>query len=204
MKKLTLISAYILLVVSAYTQDDWKKIKTEEGITVWTKDVKGSEVKQFKAKAKFDVKLSNIVAALRDVERMHLWYGRVKSVKVLDVLSDSEAIYLLEYMLPLPFKNRYSTLKGVMKFDPQKKLAKIETGYIDYSHKMKEKGPLITRIRSLWELEGHDDGTVSVTHEGFLDPGGNVPIWAINKDVVESPLKSLKALKQFLAQNYKP
>lgn len=181
-------------------QEDWKKIKSSDGITVWTKDVPGTEVKQFRAKVSMKEKITHIVSALSDVESMHLWYSRVKSVKTLEKISDTEGIYLLEYGLPFPFKNRYSTLRGNMKYNPDKKSARLETAYTDYNHaKVKDKGPLITQIRSLWELQEEKDGTVTVMHEGFLDPGGNVPVWAINNDVVDSPIKSLKAFRQLLA-----
>jgi hypothetical protein len=200
MKRIYLFIFMVTLITGLKAQVDWKKIKSSDGITVWTKDVPGTEVKQFRAKVSMKEKITRIVSALSDVESMHLWYGRVKSVKTLERISDNEGIYLLEYGLPFPFKNRFSTIRGKMIYGADKKSARLETAYTDYNHaKVKDKGPLITQIRSLWELQEEKDGTVTVVHEGFLNPGGNVPVWAINNDVVDSPLKSLKALRQLLA-----
>jgi len=182
-------------------QKEWEKVKTSGNITVWIKNHKDSEIKQFKAVTSFKTNLQTVVKILQDVERMHEWYDRVKSVKTLEKISELQAVYMLEYSLPFPFKNRFSTIKGSLTYGTDLKSAIIETGYFPYQTKLlKDKTNLITKIRSQWFLKETDNGYVSVTHEGFMDPGGNIPVWAINQDVAEAPVKTLLALQNKLKE----
>ncbi|MBK9255273.1 MAG: hypothetical protein IPM42_07295 [Saprospiraceae bacterium] len=191
------------LTSDLWSQKDWTKVKDSDGILILIKDTPGSSIKQFKAITTFKEDILTIVKALQDVESMHVWYDRVKSVKTLQKISDTQAIYLLEYSLPFPFQNRYSTLKGTLSYSDSNKKAKIETAYIPYSEKVADiKNPMITKIRSSWSIEAGQNGVSSVIHEGFMDPEGNVPVWAVNKDVADAPLKSLLALKKILP-NYR-
>ena len=196
----------IILCISfspSYAQKEWQKLRTEDGITVWTKQTEGSEVRMFRAQVIYPEKSSTIRKALRDVEQMHTWYDRVKSVKTLERINEEEAVYLLEYQLPLPFKNRYATLKGSMVYHPDKKLTIVETIHHPVNRPDIPKSlPMITRVKSRWELTENTDGSTTVVHEGYLDPEGNVPLWAINKDVEEAPFKTLTALRKKL-KNYR-
>jgi len=203
MKMFAIIWFMCLATPLLWGQKDWTKVKDTDGITIFVKDTPGSPVKQFKAITTFKEDVRTIVKALQDVEKMSLWYDRVKSVKTLEKISETQAIYLLEYSLPFPFQNRFSTLKGSLSYTDSQKKARIETAYISYSDKnLNVKSPLITKIRSFWEIETTSDGSSSIIHEGFMDPEGNVPVWAVNKDVADAPLKSLIALKKILP-NYR-
>lgn len=197
--RLLLLNAFLIILNSSFVQKDWQLQSNENGIKLWTKNLDGSKLLQFKAETILKSDLEPLYHAMRDVEKMHTWYDKVKKVILLKKINETEGIYLLEYGLPMPFENRVSTLKGTIDYDKSKGNIKVTTNYFPF--KIPEKYsdyPLIATIKSAWEIESQNNGFVKITHSGYMDPGGNIPLWLTNESVTTGPIKSLKNLKKLL------
>ncbi|MBK8052117.1 MAG: hypothetical protein IPK35_02240 [Saprospiraceae bacterium] len=193
---------FILSSYNAFGQQDWQLQKEQNNIKLWTKSLDGTKLLQFKAETYIKADLEALYNLMRNVESMHKWYDKVKKVVLLKKNSDSEGIYLLEYGLPLPFENRVSTLKGSISFDKIKGLIKVNSDY--YHFKIPETYqdyPLISQIKSSWEIESVTNGMIRIVHSGYMNPGGNIPLWVTNESVTSAPIKSLSNLKKLLKVN---
>lgn len=190
---------FIYFPLASYSQDEWTFYKTQDAVSLWIKDVPGSKLSQFKLETTVRSNLASFYRILHDVENMSAWYDKVKSVRLLKKLSDTEAIYLLEYNLPFPFENRVSTVKGSMIFDRQSNLVRIITEYYPYEIPESFQGkPVINIIKSYWEVTDNKNGTIKIIHSGYMDPGGNIPVWLTNEGVTSTPFKTIRNLKKLL------
>lgn len=196
------IICLILGFSNTYGQQDWQLKKEQNNIKLWIKSLEGSKLLQFKAETYIKADLEVLYSVMRNVESMHKWYDKVKKVVLLKKNSDSEGIYLLEYGLPLPFENRVSTLKGSISFDKIKGLIKVNSDYHIFKiPELYQDYPLISQIKSSWEIESVTNGMVRIVHSGYMNPGGNIPLWVINESVTSAPIKSLTNLKKLLKVN---
>lgn len=194
-----LIFLQVMLPFSLFCQADWKLSKSEDKLKLWIKNLDGKDLKQFKLETTIKEDIKTMYRLMRDVENMHLWYDKVKSVKLLKKINDNEAIYLLGYHLPFPFEDRISTVKGKINFDEKKGVIKVNTEYYSFDLPENEKNiPVITTLKSSWEISDKHNGEILVKHEGYMNPGGNVPVWLVNESVTSGPFKSIKNMEKIL------
>jgi len=180
-------------------QSQWKLHKQNESYTLWIKDVENSKFKQFKIQTYLNEELKSMYNIFKDVEQMHLWYDKVKRVSLLKKISSNEAIYLLEYDLPFPFEDRITTIKGTINYDERIEKITVKTEYIAYPiPDLHQNMPLIKNISGGWEIVKTKKGTLLITHHGYMDPGGNVPIWLVNESLTSGPPKTLEGLKNLV------
>ena len=95
----------LLLTASASAQENWKLVKDEAGIKVYTKTESGSKYKAFKADMQVSCKIENIVEVLKNTNSINNWIVNCKGVKLLKT-EDNDQYYYIETSLPLPFENR--------------------------------------------------------------------------------------------------
>lgn len=190
---------FLLFSLNVLTQDEWKLHKVQDNSSLWTKNLNNSRLLQFKLETTASNNLEEIYNIILDVENMSKWYDKVKSVKLLKRNSETEAIYLLEYEIPLPFENRISTVKGNMFFDRKSGIIKVNTEYHPYLLSGSvSKMPLITILKSTWEITSLKSGGIRIVHSGYMDPGGNIPVWLTNEGVTSGPFKTIRNLKKLL------
>ena len=190
-----------LLGCTEYTfaQKDWTEQKNKEGVKLWTKDLGKGELRQFKLETTLTSEMDKIYTCMRDVINMHTWYDRIEKVVLLKSISDNEATYLIEYSIPFPFENRVSTIKGSLDYDAAKGELKVQTEYYPYSIPDKYRSySLVTTIKSNWVFTSISKQQVQVTHSGYMDPGGNIPVWLTNEGLTSGPFKTIKNFKKAL------
>lgn len=193
----------LFIFTNSVAQTDWKLHKNSNDIQLWTRKLEDSSLKEFKLKTKIKLEIKTMFRFIRDVEKMSLWYEKVKSVKLLKKLNENEAIYLLEYDLPFPFEDRISTIKGTISFDEKIGTIKVSTEYFPFPIPPgKYKLQLITKISSYWEIIDLHNGLLDITHAGYMDPGGNIPVWLVNEGVDADPIKTVNGMKQALKKFY--
>lgn len=191
---LSLLTFYIIPMIS---QSDWQLKKNDKGIQVYTKPSEGSKIHQFKATARIKTTLEYLKELFIDVERMPTWYEGVKSVKTIKKITATEASYILVYDMPYPLTDRITTVRGKIEYEPQ--ILTVSTEYSPYDlPDIKSEHQLVTKIWSKWTMQQIDAHTVDIIHEGFMDPEGSIPDWAVNSKLVNAPYKTLFALKKML------
>ena len=186
-------------VLNGTAQSNWTLYKKDNNYTIWLKDVPNEKIKQFKLQSNIKGDCGAVQRILKDVENMHLWYDKVKSVTLLKKINDYEAIYLLEYDLPFPFEDRIATIKGSLEYNNTSDIIKVKTTFYPYEvPKDKKDYLIISKIASSWEIKKLPDNSISILHSGYLDPEGNIPAWLVNEGITSGPIKTLEGLKRRL------
>ncbi len=197
MKSKTFI--YIILTISilqlsfhSKTDGDWKLVKNKDGITAYTRNVEGSDIKQVKVKTNLKTKLSALVAIVRDVSSHQKWIYRCLKAKILKDISASEHYYYNESEAPWPISNRDIITHAVIKQDKKTKIVTItSTGIPKYIREIDG----IVRIKKLnahWKFIPKGNGTVDLTFHMLIDLGGNLPAWAVNMAIADGPFETVQ------------
>jgi len=175
---------------------NWKLIKNEDGIKAFTREVKGSDVKQVRVTANIKSTLTALVAIVRDVGSHTKWIYRCKTANVLKRISNTETYYYNETEAPWPVADRDIITHAVIKQNKKTKVVTItSTGVPNYIPPKKD----IVRIEKLiakWIFVPKPDGTVDVTSLLLIDLGGDLPSWLVNMAIADGPFETVYNMRR--------
>ena len=196
-KRLFWITIIVLpLTFSALAQENWKLVKEEAGIKVYTKTESGSEYKAFKAEMKVSCKIENIIEVLKNSEIINSWIVNCKGIKLLKT-EDNEQYYYIETSLPFPFKNRDMVYHfQYIEISPGQFKVNV-TGIPDY---IQPKHGIVrmAKTNGFWLLSSIDTSTTAVTYQMHVEPGGLIPAWLANPFIVNVPFSTFKDLRNII------
>src|SRR5664279_3993404 len=93
-QRLFLITVSLLLFeFNASAQENWKLVKDESEIKVYTKTESGSRYKAFKAEMQVSCKIENIVGVLKNTDSINNWVVNCKAVKLLKSEDNDQYYY---------------------------------------------------------------------------------------------------------------
>ncbi len=199
-------SSILILLISLLTwfqpeeesekTENWKLIKNEDGIKAFTREVKGSDVKQVRVTANIKSTLTALVAIVRDVGSHPKWIYRCKTAKVLKRISDTDTYYYNETEAPWPVSNRDIITHAVINQNKKTKIVTItSTGVPNYIPPKKD----IVRIEKLnakWIFAPKPNGTVDVTSLLLIDLGGDLPSWLVNMAIADGPFETVYNMRR--------
>lgn len=184
----TLLFAMLLFAfLPARSQADWELKKSESGITVYTKYTPTSQLKEVLVKNTVKSSLSAIVALLLDTKNYPNWIYACKEEKTLKVVSDQEQYQYQVTKIPWPFSNRDLIIDFKISQDSATKVVTIASSCSpDFTgHQL---GCVrIEHFQSVYILTPVAGGNIQVQFEMFVDPGGSIPDWLVNDNIVRAP-----------------
>ena len=195
--KYSIIIFLIVIGLPLRGQPDWTLKKDIDGIKVYTKDRPSSSFKTFKATAKVDAPVEEVVRLFKAVEDMPKWYDKVSEANLLQTISKDEGIYSIVMDMPWPVRDRISVIKATMTYDASKYQYKVITRH-EPSYTLDSRGMVVvTDIGSSWIIKASDNGT-ELIHEGYMDPAGIVPAWLAEDTVEKGPILTIQNLRKMV------
>ncbi|MCE3277981.1 MAG: lipid-binding protein [Bacteroidetes bacterium] len=186
---------------SSQSQNDWILKKEEEGISVYTRNVETSSLKELKSVVTIRTSLSSIVALLNDWDSYPQWVYRCEKSSTLKTISESEVIHYQTVIAPWPVDSRDFVVNVKLTQDPITKIITIiSQPHPDFIPKTED----MVRIRNFkasWTLIPLKDGWVEVNYQLLVDPGGYVPAWLVNLAVVEGPYQTKLNMKKWVMKD---
>ncbi|MDQ8036157.1 MAG: START domain-containing protein [Pedobacter sp.] len=197
----TLLLAFFigLMPMSSHAEANWQAAGNKNGIKVWKRPVAGSPFVEFKAETTVSSTLSALLNLFYDLDAAPQWLDgtrRVVAVRRDDV--KHEYILLIETDMPWPLQDRDAVLSGRWQQDPQSLTISLRSQSVEGIVPVNPKY-IRNNIRNDWTFIPQGNGKVKVVMGGHVDPGGNLPDWAVNMLIQESPLRTLANLKRMIA-----
>lgn len=59
----------------------------------------------------------------------------------------------------------------------------------------------IKQLEGSWTFTPVEQNLIEVQYQFYADPGGGLPVWAINMFIVDDPYKSLKRMQDFVQRD---
>jgi hypothetical protein len=200
MKKIFRIVFWLSLLnlglTSALYCQPWSFVKEKDGIKVYTRLEANNSMKSFKGETIFKAPVEKVCSMLGNARNVDWWDKNISDIKVLAFDENKFIQYYLIYNMPWPITNRDLVADTRITSDPLTGERTFTAGPL--GNVVPEK-PDLVRIKNYhqkWTVQPLDKGNVHVMLEGFIDPGGNVPAWAYNMLVPETPLKAIRSLRE--------
>lgn len=171
---------------------DWKLEKQSQGVTAYTREVAGSDFREFKVETTVNATVDALVAMQRDVKNHPKW---IDSVKTAELIKEDDDNYYTHTVAdaPWPVKNRDSAVRNAISRNDDSSVTIAFNS--DNSLAPTKKGcERVGGVKGSWQFNPKGDGTVDVIYSAHIDPGGNIPAWLSNKFSIDVPFNTIKAL----------
>jgi hypothetical protein len=165
------------------TANGWRLSKNDNrhNIKVYVKNEDGQKIRSFRVVAVMDSSIETLARVQSDFDDYLRWYFATLEVKFLKKVSDREYIYYLVHDAPIGTPDRDVILRTVIEPMTAKQpyVFMRVTALPDY---LPPRPPYERMVSEDYTVKWTpiDKNTTLVESEGFINPGGNVPSWAIN------------------------
>lgn len=186
--------------------DKWTLLKEDKlkNIRIWIKHEEGKRLRPYRLSAVLDAPVDKVLETFHDFDNFPRWFYGVKDARLLKQISPTEYYYYRVHRAPLGLPDRdvviHATVEPLTAKHPYVSIHRVaEPDYLPKQPKM-ERMPIedsVTTLKplndrqSLWEIEG------------YVDPGGNAPAWAINAIQRNAPYYSALGLQRYLGMQQK-
>lgn len=179
--------------------EEWELKKRTDNIEIYTRDVKESAFKEFKATTIFNnVSMSEVLDQIYKAPSYHENCAYSTSYIIEEMSSPEERFFYYSEKLPWPIKNRDVVTKLSLEEQSTDKIVlSIKAAPKNISRK--DNTIRIQKLKGFWLLERHPEG-IKATQQIYMDPGGTVPAFIVNSLIVKGPLKTFSTLKKTLKQ----
>jgi len=199
---LSAISILSLLIMNGFAQEpEWKLEKEKNGISVFTREVGGMKIKEFKANTVINSKIEFLVTMVLDVNEYNKWIDNIKSAEVVKKNSEDDLYIYSEVALPWPFDNRDIVTHDIISRDRATGVVTITITGVEGIVPEKKGVVRMSESGGFWQFTPKKDGEVAVIYQYLADPGGGIPDWLVNMFLVDGPFKTLENMKRIAEKN---
>ena len=220
MMKKTSMLVFLLLMVAGWTttaiaRDDddlqelrsgrnaneWNLIKKDSlhNIRTYGKQEEGKRMRSFRIEALLDASLETVARVHFDIDNIKKWFYETRESRLLKRVSSTEYYYYCRYGAPATLPDRDVILRAVVEpYTPKKGFLLVRLNAVpDYLPPT----PGLVRMVAQEQImkftpQGPDKTLLEV--EGYIDPGGSVPVWAINFVQRRAPYSSMVGMMRML------
>jgi hypothetical protein len=200
----TFTAATSMLVASLSFADvgPWELEAQDEDkdISVFTRTVDGSPLKEFKGVTHIKTDVSAFVALLRDTDSATDWMHNVKDFKVMTRPSDTENVVYTVNNTPWPVTDRDAYIRSVMTATATGAVTSSLTAEPEFKE-ANEDYIRMPELKGSWVFTPQAEGMVEVVYQVHANPGGSLPDWLVNTIVVETPMNTLSNLQEIVVKD---
>jgi hypothetical protein len=177
--------------------NNWKLVKTENDIKIYTRDSESSKIKEFKAVTIVTAKMDYIDKLIENISDYPKWQANIASANVLKQITKTTRYIYYTTCVPWPLTNRDVVLFSEKKIDADGTITYTLTGKPDYI-KEKKNFIRIRNIKSICRIKPLENDKIEITFESFGDPEGSIPDSVINLFMADSPYRTLVNLRKMV------
>jgi hypothetical protein len=182
--------------------DDWKLEKNKNNVSIYSKQT-DSGFKEIRVKTIVEAYPHSLVALLNDVEFSSNWIHNCIEVKILSQTSPTERLINSFFTAPWPLKNRDMVFYSKTTFTHNS--VQIEISDRGDTTPLNPKYVRMQNMNGLWQASELENGKSEITYTGSGNPGGNIPVFIGNKELITSLFETFQNLKKvILLDQYQP
>jgi len=193
MKVTSVFLLVIFFLSSSFDSNDsssWILQKNENGIKVYTRVTDGSDIKEVRVVNNVKSSLSGLVALLLDSKNYTNWIYACTESNPVKKVSETEMFNYQVTDFPWPVNDRDLVCNFKVSQDAVTKIVSFNkvgvTGYVPEKNSYVR----IKNFQSNYRLTPLSTDSVQMELEMKVDPGGEIPTWLINSNIVMAPYKS--------------
>jgi len=197
MKVLNYTAVLFLLFTSMLMGDNgWNTEFTKNGITVYTRAVAGSDIKEFKSIGIIDAPADVVNKVLDDIPNLANWMPDCIVSRIVEKKSDDYMILYQVIKTPWPLNSRDFTFETKI-IKEKDKIIRTVKAVPHSSYPQTGNYVRITNMTGQWTLLRQDNNTRTLaTYQIKSDPAGNIPVAIANATSKKLPYETLLRLKE--------
>jgi hypothetical protein len=187
---------------SGVNKSEWRMTKNDRmrEIKVFVKNEEGKNIRSFRVEAMFDSPIEDLARVQGDVENYQKWYFEVREVKFLKKVSDKEFIFYMVHNAPVGLPDRDVVMRAVIEpMNARRPYVTIRMSALpDY---LPPKPPLVRMEAENYVVKWTPMGPnrTKLEAEGYIDPGGITPAWAVNFVQGKGPYANMIGMGRMLS-----
>ncbi len=184
---------------SAFGQSDWRLRKEEGGIKIYTQDDPHSDFKRIKVDCTIKAGLTQLAAALLDVEAQHDWMYNNKYSKPVKKIAPNELTYYSEVSVPWPYQNR-DLIAHFTVAQPAAGLMTVDSHGEPDALPENEGKVRVKKSVAHWDITRLADQQLRIVYTVQFDPSGAVPAWLTNLFIAKGPYETFSNLRNVVSR----
>jgi hypothetical protein len=191
-----LLSLCIFNSVLIAEGNEWVEAKRKNGVVILTRDYAGSGVKEFIGKTEVDATVSQIFSLLSDPLSCSYLYFNCKELLVLSQENRKSVVYVRNGA-PWPVADRDVIMDRSLDQNEKTKMGTMRLKKTETVSKPSPSG--VTRMDSfeaVWRITPTAPGKVKIEYQAHFEPGGSIPLSAINLAITDTPFNTLSNLRK--------
>ena len=158
----------------------WERIRSEDGILVYKKEVEGSSFVAFRGEGNVDGELLRVGSVIVDVPREKEWLDSVVEARILRKVSDTEYIMYSHLGTPIGMSDRDFVNDVTIQADPVAQTVTFRMRSVDDPSAPKTGFVRAKLIDSSFVISTAGEGKTHVVAEIHCDPKGSIPSFIVN------------------------
>jgi hypothetical protein len=193
-----LISVFALIIFSdnIFSQESWTTEFTREGITVSTRAVKDSSLKEFMGEGIVDAPVEVCIKVINDVENHVKWRPDCAESRLLKNEGNTAITYTL-INAPWPASDRDVVVKIVTVKTEDSIICSFEAVNDVSLAPLKENVIRMNNMTGKWVLT-KQSGKTNVVIQTKADPAGSLPAWLANSASTDQPFETISGLRKMV------
>lgn len=176
----------------------------KDGIQVFTREVEGSNLKEFRGSMKIRTSLASLVALMQDTEAYPTWVHNCRAAKVISETNFFEQITWRHMKTPWPVSDRDSVTFSRLTQEAKSGIVTYELEARPHAYPVQPGVVRIPAQKGFWRFTPEAEGYVTVVFQLHLDPGGALPTALANASAKDLPFKTLQNLRRVIvAEKYR-
>ncbi len=204
--RMSTILYILVMVLSSATslgQGDWKMKRNKKGIIIYVRELAGSPLKEYKARAEIACPIQEVFEFLSDLEQHPEWVFRCSGLTIIENQGEHSIKYHTSYDIPWPMQDRDLTVEARITHHAGDKKIESLTQHVSLDYPIEEGVIRMPGYREWVLLEEIDSLNTLFLAEGYADPGGTVPPWLVNMFLVDGIFNSVVKTREILVGHEK-
>lgn len=199
-KQLAYFSFFFLFcgITAAQEAGAWVLKNKKEGITIYTRNIPNSNLKELKMNTIAKTTLSGIVAVMAEMETSPDWMDGSFTVTKLDVKRGKNQYNRTTIDFPFPIKDRDLVGFSTGEQHADTKVVTVTSTGDPAAYPEQDGYVRMPLLKAKWILTPIENGEVRMDYFLRSDPGGSIPTWVTNLLLDYGPFRTFKAILEQL------
>lgn len=190
---IAVLSGFFLSFASS--ANDWELEKQQNAVSIYSKST-DSGYKEIKVTTTVESNPHALIALFNDVSFSSQWIHNCIEVETLQEVSPSQRLVNTFFEAPWPVKDR--DMVTLSTITTSKLAVQIEISDRSDAIPQHDKFVRMQNMHGLWEAVSLEEGKSEITYTGGGNPGGNLPTFIANKELITSMFNTFQNLRKVI------
>jgi hypothetical protein len=192
---------FLFLGIGARAQTNWKLIKNENDIQVYTRKVPNYDIEEIKIISKFQSSVQGFLALLLDVPVQSEYIYGCTFAKMVREEKPNQQMFYQQIYLPWPFSNRDGYFLQHIYREKNSATILVQTEASPSAYPKELDYIRIPELRASWKITPISNSELIAEYQVLLKPGGEVPAWLINLFIDKAPYQTILKMKELVKKS---